>query len=104
MARPKKAPFTACEAAGVAAFHHINGDPLPSRVDVLQEAICAVLNRFRSTDPETVRLVVLFLKILAARCCGRFFLGGRVGEGSLLRHISPGIEFSMGFLSTQARR
>lgn len=63
MARPKKTPFTGCEAAGVAAFHHINGDPLPPRVDVLQEAICAVLNRFRSTDPETVRQVVLFLKI-----------------------------------------
>ena len=51
MARPKKTPFTACEAVGVAAFHHINGDPLSSRVDVLQEAICAVLNRFRGTDP-----------------------------------------------------
>lgn len=67
MARPKKAPFTAHEAAGVAAFHHIHGDPLPRRADLLQETVCALLNRLKRTDPETARQAAVFLYVLAAR-------------------------------------
>lgn len=68
MARPKKRSVTPEDISSASAFQQTYGDPLPARVDLLQETICALLNRMRRMDEETARQVAVFLRVLAARC------------------------------------
>lgn len=67
MARPKKTPITLKEVGGAHAFKSTHGDPLPDRVDLLQETVCALLNRIRRRDEDEARQVATFVKVLAAR-------------------------------------
>jgi hypothetical protein len=67
MARPKKTSVTLQETASVDAFRHTHGDPLPARIDLLQELVCALLNRMQRMDAETLRQVAVFVRVLAAR-------------------------------------
>lgn len=67
MARPKKTSITVEEVGGSEAFKETYGDPLPARVDLLQETVCALLNRIRRRDEKDARQVAVFLRVLAAR-------------------------------------
>lgn len=67
MGRPKNISITPEEVGGVQAFKDTYGDPLPNRVELLQETVCALLNRMRRMDKETTRQVTVFVKVLAAR-------------------------------------
>lgn len=67
MARPKKTSSTPEATAGVDSFRQTYLDPLPTRVDLLQTIVLALLNRIRRMDAETVRQVSVFVRVLAAR-------------------------------------
>ena len=67
MARPKKTAVTPEAAASIDSFRKTHLDPLPTRVDLLQTIVLALLNRIRRMDAETVRHVGVFVRVLAAR-------------------------------------